>query len=128
MKMHVTFDDKVNCVVGRFEGDMTLDTAKKYLMEVTEVAKKHPCQRFLNDLREAKIDLSIFDLYELPGMIVTEGFDIRWRRAILLAPTADLDKMDFFDLVASNRGLIVRLFTDYDKAIEWLRTGYVSQP
>ncbi|MHC4207156.1 MAG: hypothetical protein ACYSTT_21080 [Planctomycetota bacterium] len=128
MNIQVAFDEKVNCVVGRFKGDLTLAAAKKYIREVVEVAKKHPCQRFLNDLREANLVLSVFDIYELPGLVVTEGFDIRWRRAFLMVPTTNLDKIDFFELVASNRGMSVRMFTDYDKAIEWLTTGYVEQP
>jgi len=123
MKQRVAFDEELNCVVARFEGDLTLAAAKEYAREVSSVAKQHPCRRLLNDLRAAHIALSIFDLYSLPGFVVPEGFDRRWRRAILLGPTADLDKVDFFQLVASNQGLTVRAFTDIDKAIEWLHTG-----
>lgn len=128
MKIDVSFDEKHNCVIGRFEGDLTLAAAKEYIKEVVEVAKKHTCERFLNDLRGANVVLSIFDIYELPGLVITEGFDHRWRRAFLAAPTADPEKVDFFELVGSNRGLSVRMFTDYDKAIQWLTTGYVEQP
>jgi hypothetical protein len=128
MKIDVSFDEEHNCVVGRFEGDLMLDTAKKYISEAVKVANKHPCQRILNDLRGANVVLSIFDLYELPSLVVTEGLDHRWRRAVLVDPTVDLEKVDFYELVASNRGLTVRMFTDYDKAIQWLTAGYVEKP
>jgi hypothetical protein len=128
MKIDVSFDEEHNCVIGRFEGDMTMAAAKKYISEIVKVAKKHPCQRFLNDIREANLLLSVFDIYELPGLVVMEGYDHRWRRAFLVSATTDLDKQEFCELVASNRGINVRTFTDYDQAIQWLTAGNVEQP
>ena len=121
MKYQVAFDEKLNCVVGRFEGDLTLAAAKEYAREISSVAKNHPCERFLNDLSEAHLALSITDIYYLPSFIITEGVDRRWRRAVLLGSTADLDKVDFMKVIASNQGLTMRAFDDIDKAIEWLR-------
>ena len=96
--------------------------AREYLRHIVATAKKHPCHRFLNDFREVRIALSVVDLYEIPDLIVTGGFDRRWRRAMLLGSAADLHKLSFFELVASNRGITVRLFTEVDKAIQWLHT------
>ncbi len=123
MKTQIFFDAELNCVVGRFKGYLTMAAVREYIREVTAIATKHPCGRFLNDLRNAKIALSIADLYQCPGIVITEGFDRRWRRAILLAPTADLDHLGFYELAATNRGLAVKLFTDVDKAIQWLNIG-----
>jgi hypothetical protein len=124
MKVHITFDEELNCVVGRFEGDLTLDTAKEYASQVSAFATNQTCRLFLNDLREANIILSIFEIYELVGLIITEGFGRQWRRAVLLAPTTNLDKdkQDFFETVAFNRAVTAKMFTDIDKAIQWLTT------
>ena len=122
MKIHVAFDKELNCVIARLEGALTLSAAREYAREVSAVATTHPCYRVLTDLRQASTLLSPAELSQIPERVVTKAFGRQWHRAILLAPTADLRKVDFYQLVALSRGLIVGVFTDFDKAIRWLRT------
>ena len=123
MEIQVAFDETLDCVVGRLEGELNLAAAKEYIGKIVPVAKKHPCHRFLNDIRKAIITLSVVDIYYLPEYGIAKGFDERWRRACWVGSTTDMEKVNFFETVASNLGLMVKVFHDVDKALEWLHSN-----
>jgi hypothetical protein len=117
---NVNYNQEHNCLIGNFEGDLDLENSKEYVKEVARKAKKNNCKRFLNDLRKANIKLSIVDLYYMPEMVILEELDRTWKRAVVVKE--NMEKVDFYETTAHNRGLRVKVFNDINKAIEWLKT------
>jgi hypothetical protein len=65
--------------------------------------------------------MSIIDIFELPGLVVTESFSIGWKRALLLLEE-ESEKAQFYEDTANNRGIQVKAFTDKEPALQWLKT------
>lgn len=120
MDFQVKYDEELNCVVGKLTGDLTLDVLKAYVTEISSVAKLHPCWRFLNDMRSANIPMPILEVYQAMNELTPEGFDSRWKRAVLIKPPYDEEKMKFFESAAYVRRIAIKTFVDYDEAMEWL--------
>ena len=119
MRLHVSYDEHVNCIFGVMEGTVDRKVLDEYTAKVMEVAAQHPgCRRFLNDMRHATVTFSIAEVYCLPGIIEAAGFDRSWKRALVAA--SQLDGYHFFETVSVNRGYRVRLFTDPEPALAWL--------
>ena len=105
------------------QGELTLNEIKEMVLELTSVAKENHCRLFLNDFREAKIKLSIFEIYDLPkiisGIISAEGLEsYRLKRAMVAALHSE--DLRFFETVTVNSGQNTKLFYSIDKAREWL--------
>ncbi len=100
---------------------MNLETAMEYSKGIQKEKSAHDCKLILNDMREAELNLATVDIYYLPGMLDAAGLDRSWKRAIIA--TNQLEDYRFFETVARNRGYQVRVFTEKNKAMNWLRSN-----
>jgi hypothetical protein len=83
----------------------------------------------LIDVRDARSDMQMNDVYELALAFREMGFQKRHRLAILYRSTAGEhleffairpgERAQFFAMCASQDGLNVRAFDDYAQAMEW---------
>jgi len=118
MKITVEYDEINDCLIGKFVGIFEPKHVKLYVKEAFKLAKLHNCKRFLNDMREAEIRLSITDLYYASAETTMGEFDRSWKRAIVV--NEKTQEMEFFEITASNKGLTLKVFDDYDEALAWL--------
>ncbi|MBN1913856.1 MAG: hypothetical protein JW788_05580 [Candidatus Omnitrophica bacterium] len=107
--------------MANFEGKLDHEVVKEFAKEIARVVSEHDCKRFLNDNSKVELDLSVIEIYELPGFLDTAGMDRSWKRA-LIVPGLSKDYI-FFETVANNYGYTVKLFTDKESAISWLKEG-----
>ena len=84
MNITVEYNQAHNCLVGKFIGTMEPKHVGEYAQEVLKLARIHDCKRFLNDMRETEIKLSIGDLYYASAEAAVEEFDRSWKRAVLV--------------------------------------------
>jgi len=115
----VHYDEECDCLIGSFVGTLDQETLKEYAKEVAKTASKHDFRHFLNDLREAEVDFSSIEIINIPGIFHAAGLDISRRRAIIVPN--NLEDYRFFETVANNRGFNVKLFTDLNEAMNWLK-------
>jgi len=83
----------------------------------------------LIDVRDARTDMKLNDVYELSLAFKDMGFQKKHRLAILYRSTAGEhleffairpgERAQFFAMCASEDGLNVRAFDDYAEAMEW---------
>lgn len=114
------------------EGDVLWVTARgrRSLETVLAMSKD-----ILAACAEKKAKRALIDVRTLEGRLATmEAFDIveqhfpklRDRSAITRAAIVDLKEFEgsyrFFEDVAVNRGFALRIFSDPDKAVEWLKS------
>jgi hypothetical protein len=102
-------------------GTVTVADINRLRAEAFELAQEHDIHKYLSDQRNAMLQLSTSDIYRLPNGLDSYGHDRRDRLAIVYSESsAGKEDYEFFETVAVNRGLPVRLFSDYDAALSWL--------
>lgn len=119
MTFELRYDQKCNCIIGSFIGNMNLEAIKEYAKEIKKTVSKYNCKHFFNDLRGANINLSITDIYYIPNLLIQFGIDRRWRIAIVILKESE--DSSFFETVALNRRFRVKVFTDPNEAMIWLK-------
>jgi len=118
MKITVEYNQVHNCLVGKFIGTIEPKHVGEYAEEVLKLVRIHDCKRFLNDMREAEIKMSIADLYYVSAEAAVEEFDRSWRRAVLVKEKTE--ELEFYEITGKNKGLDLKIFDDFDEALEWL--------
>jgi hypothetical protein len=118
MPYQISYDSEAGIMSTRVTGQVDMAMVKTMASDMHAETVKHDCARFLNDYRSAIISLRILDIYELPKLAVLLGTDPTARHAIVVK--GETDSVRFFVTVARNRGQLVRVFTDTDKARAWL--------
>jgi hypothetical protein len=89
-----------------------------YGRAVIEAALAHGCRKILCDETNLAYHLKTLDIYEAAATIAREAPDVA-RVAIVCNPVYWQDAK-FWENVASNRGLIVRMFGSLPDAENWL--------
>ena len=100
-----------------------MEVVRNATVDVVQMAKDRGCFRILNDMREAKLKLSMLELYNLPKVLseiaATAGLQVyQFKRALITRDDAKL--LPFFENVSRNRLQNVRLFHDVESARQWL--------
>ncbi len=120
MGSKLEYSSEYDVLIARFSGTFTPETSEQYFGEIAAAAAKHPCRRFLNDIREAQWVSTISDMFYFPNKVIRETFDRSWRRALVVRQE-DYDDIEFYEIAAVNKGLSLKIFTDYGEALAWLR-------
>jgi hypothetical protein len=89
-----------------------------YGQSVIEQALIHQAKQVLVDETELVYALGTFDLYET-AKAFAESAPYVVKSALVVNPEQAKDA-EFWETVAVNRGLFVRMFTSFDEAKQWL--------
>ena len=123
MPYSVEYDPQTDIIYIRAYGELTLEQVREYTNTAALLAKEKGCFRFLSDLREAVLALSMLDVYNIPKMAKEIGLALdlpehKIRRAVILPRIGELSI--FFETVSKNRVQNVALFDDIETARKWL--------
>jgi hypothetical protein len=126
MPYSVTYDADGGYIVIRVQGRLNLAAVNDIASEAIRVANEAQCSLVLSDFREATLEFSTFDLYEVPRLlaklIAPTGRAVHeFKRALVVSE--EVENLGFFELVSRNRAQNVRVFHDYDEAKAWLLGG-----
>lgn len=99
--------------------DDNLEDAMNYGMAVIQAAKENSSKKILCDERNLVYNISVIDTYQLAETASRYASKIQ-QIAIVSNPKNSKDGK-FYETVASNRGLRIKMFLDYNEAIEWLK-------
>jgi len=110
---------------GRFitikvKGDINRQSAMQMNLEAHKLGRQMQIRRYLVDVTESRNTDDALDTYEFSyaDMRMMEGIDKGARVATLVSPGDH--SHDFVETTAVNAGLNIRIFTDPDKAKEYL--------
>jgi hypothetical protein len=100
-------------------GTFSLEAAKQSVDMLAEACNKESCYSVLFDCRPMTGEMPMFDKYKigeygakvLPHVI----------RVAMLGREDQVSPDGFFENVAVNRGMILKVFSDEKKAVEWLK-------
>jgi hypothetical protein len=105
--------------------DETLDEVQAYALAVINACQENGCTRVLCDETALEYRLGTIDTYQSAQFVAAHGAQIEMV-AIVCSPRFSVDAR-FWEDVAVNRGLTVRVFREGDAARMWLRGGRASQ-
>lgn|SRR5574341_31509 len=105
------------------QGRLDVSAANELIAGIVRAAQENDCYKVLSDYREAELELSLVDLFDVPALIASQaassGVDPHWfKRALIVA--GDLGGFSFYETVSRNRSQNIRVFHDYDEAKTWL--------
>ena len=92
---------------------------KGQILSIEEACQQHHVARMVMDIRELVGEFETMTRYWL-GTSFADAFAGRPVRTAVVGNTKQVDTRPFFETVATNRGANVKVFTDFDAAVEWL--------
>ena len=98
--------------------EASLDEARRYVAAVLDAAGQAGCTHILCDERKLEHSLGTFDIYR-KAEFTAHSAPRTTRAATVCSPGESADAA-FWETVAVNRGLQVRVFTDPAEARAWL--------
>ncbi len=119
MDFSVSYEEGLDVVSGKIEGDLTVEIAAEYFAKVGEVASKRGCERVLTDVRNAKLMASEEAMFALSQKLNAIGMESNLRRAIVL--NDDVKGYKIWENCCFRQGHTqIKLFYDQFKALDWL--------
>jgi len=100
-------------------GVLDFAASKQAILDIASQIKQPGEYEVLVDTRGAEVVLSMVDLYEL-GEALANHPSLRRSKIGILTPKGEVDNAGFLETVASNRGVRIKEFTDFEQAITWL--------
>jgi hypothetical protein len=99
--------------------DDNVEQVIQYGLAIIEAATSYRCPKVLCDERELDYDLRTFETFEAAKLIAEQTPKVA-KVAIVCKPE-HMDEAEFWETVAVNRGLHVRVFHELEEAEEWMR-------
>ena len=110
-------DDK-DIVLTRTSGSYDLEAEAETLRDVITKLNELNCNRCILDFRTSVVISKTMDCYCRPEIFKEFGLKRSVKMAIVLRELSD--NSHFYETVCVNRGWDIRMFHDYDDAIDWL--------
>jgi len=107
-------------IILKIQGEINRQSAMKQNLEAHTLGEKLGMNRYLVDVTESRNTDSVMESYDFAyeDMKNTEGIDLYARVALLVSPGDH--SHDFIETVTTNSGLNVKIFTDFDLAMQFL--------
>ena len=123
MSHTIFYNPEIHIVEAKLQGNMTVGEAEEIVTKIARIAKKKDCRSIFIDFCEVSQKLSILEMYRLPNrtknIFKSIGMNVLlYKRANVV--TNDLDEYIFHENVMVNRGHNEKVFTNVDKARQWL--------
>jgi len=121
MNYEIELFERDGFVAAVLSGVRTPETLIKAAVRATSFCSERQVKHLLIDLRDMTGGLDTLETYEVAGRELPRQEAVRrvLRSAILDRPE-NIERIRFFETVALNRGLNVRVFADEGLAVEWL--------
>jgi len=101
-------------------GELNLAGSKKLLAQIAELNEQSNFHEILIDIRETTSKMTLSDIYEIVTELTKYRKAFRKKVAILMGPNNDIDKANFLEMCAQNRGFLVNAVDNFEEAITWL--------
>ena len=124
MSFTVDYDLDNDCILVHVKGHFDPSVLHRIAEQVAVFVRVHHCLRVLNDLTQAKLTPGVADVYDMPTQAAKAGIENQLKRALLVKVVSP--QIEFLETVFMNQGHLVKVFTDRNAALAWLRGEAVS--
>lgn len=118
MNRKIEYLEDKEIVLLRTSGTYILEAEVETIKKMASKLKEHNCNRCIVDFREANVIAKIDKSFERPALYEEIWGDHSARAAMVFRELNE--DFQFLETVNRNRGWNVRIFDDYDAAIDWL--------
>lgn len=118
MGYSVCYDGTDDCVILTVTGVVDMETIRVMAAEVAAKCEEMDCTHILNDMSNADIQVSFMDVFSSPSVIEASGIPSKTKRALVVPE--DFSEREFLETVTRNAFHNLVVFTDLEKAKEWL--------
>ena len=124
MSYELSFKKEPDYLYVQVTGIRTVENFIAMGMDFLTVADKHGYSKVLLDMREMTGELNTLDSYKLGTKDLSELWHTIGRPKVsVIDLEANRERFEFMENVAVNKGVNLSIFTDVDKAMEWLDVG-----
>lgn len=102
------------------DGVINMVTSRQLLVDIAKIEHNQVDYALMVDFRDTESNLSISDIYQLAAELFRHGDTFRRKVALLVTPGLNFDRASFFETCSHNRGFLVNVYTDYEKALRWI--------
>jgi hypothetical protein len=128
MEWTIEYLEKGEIVRIKTFGPADWDQHRRMSEEALALGKKNGSHRFLADHRKLEHGLSILQVDDIPGMLKEIGVTSEDKVAIVFDPASPLSNtFKFFGDAAFLASLQIRIFSDKDEAIAWLKSETIAK-
>ena len=122
MSVAVTFNPEFGTIESVLADRVTAEDLRTHETQCLALAKENETTRFFTDASAATLTMSVFDLHDLPQLYQDRGLQ-RPVRIAILPPSSERGRklVDFYETTCANRGWAVKVFTERQEALDWLR-------
>lgn len=103
-------------------GTITAEPLRQMTSELRYTLQRHQCKRLLLDYTEAVTRLQPYEIFERPKVLQELNFPVEVRVAVLYQ--ALNEDTQFLENVYRNKSFPVRVFSDRNLALSWLRDDH----
>ena len=127
MEWSVYYLEEDGLVFAKISGLINWDKNKELSEEILSTGRKYGSSRFLIDHRDGTLSLSILEIDDIPKMFKEIGLCPSDKMAILYnADSSHSSEFVFFQNVSQLASLQVKIFTDKEQALYWLKSESFS--
>jgi hypothetical protein len=124
MSYTVEYLPEDHIIVTQFTGEVELTQLRECVAEIIRVAQRENCLRILTDFREAELDVSVLQIFNMPGELLktanAAGVNIYSVKRAIVSST-ERQGLSFYETVSRNRNHNTKLFLDFEEAKKWLK-------
>jgi hypothetical protein len=129
MEWTIDYLEEDGIVRVKTSGIATWDDSRKLSEEAIECGRRNGSSRFLLDNRNLERTLATLQVDMLPSMLKQAGMTAEDKMSLVYESSSLLkDTHKFFRDVAYLASLQVRLFTETDEAVAWLKSNGPDKP
>lgn len=119
MSHEFRYDESQGIIMGRVQGRLDAAVVKDVATDLARLVGEHGCRRLLLDLRGALVTSSTHEIYVIPRVVKEAGVPGGIKRALVVAEITQ--DFDFLETASINAGNVIKLFTDPEAALAWLK-------
>lgn len=99
--------------------DESIEDTQKFITDILTICQSQEIHKVLSDERDLVYNLSVINTYQLAEFTAKNAPKIA--KIALVTTKEQMKDAQFWEDVVFNRGLSVRVFTDYDQANSWIQ-------
>jgi hypothetical protein len=120
----IEYWQKEHILYAEISGPIYLDTLKRFASEIIVSLSINNVTRVLMDYRDATLEVSILDIYELPNILKKLGYSPGIQIAVVYSEASEKkESFLFYENVLRNAGFVHRVFTDLLESLAWLKNN-----
>lgn len=103
------------------KGERDSESIKKVTKDILTKCNDNKCFSVFIDVRDFKNRIGTMEIFMLASTELPEIIKGKMEKVAIVDQKGFEEKMEFFENVARNRGHNVRIFTEYDEAVNWIK-------